>query len=135
MSIFIVKMYIWDWEIHCITHFYSVFQNARSTFRQWIWTSKMKIWTKINFWAKKIFSRGWSCALRGKDLAKKWKIFEVRPPLRAAVCPFQTHLQIQIKSNFGISNSNVKLFQLFENFATLLSRFSNIFKRKRLKNC
>ena len=34
----------------------------------------MKIWTKINFLAKKIFLTSWACALQEKKLAKKQKI-------------------------------------------------------------
>ena len=34
----------------------------------------MKIWTKINFLAKKEFFGGWACALHGKNLAKKSRI-------------------------------------------------------------
>ena len=41
---------------------------------QKIWTFQMKIWTKINFLAKKIFLTSWACALQEKKLAKKQKI-------------------------------------------------------------
>ena len=65
----------------------------------------MKIWTKINFLAKKIFLGGRACALHGKNLAKKSKI------LKFFLMCIWTQVRLSI-----ISKKILKFFIFWPNF-------------------